>query len=189
MDVSCVILAGGKSSRMGRDKSMLSVGGVPLVEFIKRQLDVFADEILVGANDLKKYSFLGCPVICDIEHGCGPIMGIYSCVLQSRNLVNFVTGCDIPVMNIDFIKELLSYSNKFDIVVPVDNNGYYEPLFAIYNKNILPAIEKVIKAGKRRIVDIFDDCSVKTISLPQTGWYRNLNTFTDFQEFNKSIKI
>ncbi len=94
---TAIILAGGKSSRMGgTDKSLLPVSGVPMIEYIAGQLEGHFDEILIGANDSEKYRFLNLPIVADFETGKGPLMGIYSCLAASASDINFVTACDIP---------------------------------------------------------------------------------------------
>ncbi|NCU32376.1 MAG: molybdenum cofactor guanylyltransferase, partial [Candidatus Moranbacteria bacterium] len=104
---TAIVLAGGKSSRMGEDKSLLPVNGRPLIAHIVDQLRDRFDEIIIGANDPEKYAFLNLPVVTDIEKDKGPLMGIYSCLNASTNDVNFVTACDIPVMNTKLISDML----------------------------------------------------------------------------------
>ncbi len=96
MDATAIIMAGGKSSRMGQDKSMLTVNGEPVIKHIFQQLQPHFSQVLVSSDDVSKYSFLGVQVVPDEDTGKGPLMGIASALRVSAREVNFVIACDIP---------------------------------------------------------------------------------------------
>ncbi len=176
-----IILAGGQSRRMGQDKSLLPVEGVPMIQHIARLLRELFDAILIGANDPSKYAFLPIPVIPDGVPGQGPLMGIVSCLEQAQYDVNLVVGCDIPRIDLGFVESLLVQARDADIVVPVTERGY-EPLLAVYRKSVIIPARRVLAAGQRRITAVFDHVRVKTIPMEPCAWYRNLNTFSDYQQ-------
>lgn len=183
-DAAAIILAGGKSSRMGRDKSLLATDNIPLIEKIAFQLADHFPEIIIGANDWKKYKFLHLPVVPDLEEGKGPLMGIYSTLLKSKHEVNFVVACDIPDLEMNYIKELIQEAQDHQIVVPVGSDGKLEPLFAVYRKSILPEIKSLLDAGQRKVRLLFERTDAKYLPLPSAGnWYRNLNTMEDYQNY------
>ncbi len=184
-DVSAVILAGGKSSRMGRDKSMMNFAGKPLIQHIAEQLKPFFRHIIIGANDIDKYLFLSYPVVCDELPDKGPLMGILSCVAAAESELAFVTGCDIPTMHIGLIQQMISMSPGYDIVMPVSPDGRYEPLFALYRKTIVEPAREIISGGGRRIIELFNKEKVCFVDMPDTGWYRNINTVQDFRSAEK----
>ena len=131
-EATAIILAGGKSSRMGgTDKSLLPVNGVPLIAYIAGQLEGHFDEILIGANDPEKYLFLNHRTIPDMEVDKGPLMGICSCLAASASEINFITACDIPEMNVGLISRMIKLSDEADIVMPVGAADKHEPLFEI----------------------------------------------------------
>ena len=135
---------------------------------------------------MEKYRFLHLPVIPDLESGKGPLMGIYSALLNSRHEVNFVVACDIPDLDIQYIKELMQEVKDHQIVVPVWSDGRLEPLFAVYKKSVVGNIKKLLDAGHRKIRLLFDSADVKYVPLPDEGrWYRNLNTMEDYQNYIK----
>lgn len=184
---TAIILAGGKSTRMGGgDKSLLLVRGIPIIQHIANQLIQNFDEIIIGANDVEKYGFLGFRVVPDVETGKGPLMGIYSCLKSSQNELNFVTACDTPNMNIELIESMLKLADGVDIVMPVKNQNEYEPLYAIYRKSIVPMAEKALQRGGRKIIDLLEFASVRYFKLKDTSWYCNINTKDDFEAFLKS---
>jgi molybdopterin-guanine dinucleotide biosynthesis protein A len=180
---TAIVLAGGKSSRMGKDKSLLPVNGRPLIAHIVDQLRDRFDEIIIGANDPEKYAFLNLPVVADIEKDKGPLMGIYSCLKASTNDVNFVTACDIPVMNTKLISNMLQLAAGVDMVLPVGDENKYEPLFAIYNKSVLPSAEKVLKNNCRKIIGLLNFAKVRFIDFDNSNWYQNLNQKSEYLKF------
>lgn len=186
-DATAIILAGGQSRRMGQDKSLMPIGDVPMIQHIANQLQPFFAELLVGANSPGKYDFLGLPVVPDQAPDMGPLMGIMSGLARSRHDLNFVCGCDIPTMHLDFILQMLRTAENFDIVMPRSPDGRPEPLFALYRRSVIPVAKAVLERGGRRIVDLLPGCRVKHLELPATGWYRNLNTLADYQEALRDI--
>ena len=185
-DAAAIILAGGKSSRMGRDKSLLSTCNLPLIGKIVSQLEDHFEEIIIGANDIEKYRFLNLPVIPDLEEGKGPLMGIYSTLLRSQHETNFVVACDIPDLNMKYVKELIRQAKDHQIVIPTWKDGKHEPLFAVYKKSILDNIKNLLDAGQRKISLLFELADVKYMPLPDEGkWYTNLNTMEDYKKYIK----
>jgi len=182
---TAIILAGGKSSRMGDDKSFLIVNGEPLIKTIVDQLKSHFGEIIIGSNEIEKYSFLDIPVIPDIEKDKGPLMGIYSCVKASSNDINFVTACDIPVINVNFINNMINLSSNADIVIPIKDKDKYEPLFAIYKKSIIQEAEMLLKGGARKITELLNNLQYHTVCFNDQNWYINLNKKEDYIEYLK----
>lgn len=182
---TAIIMAGGGSRRMGTDKSMLLINGRPNIERICEQLRGFFEQILISANEVDKFSFLGFEVIPDKVPGQGPLMGIASALEASANEINFVMACDIPHIELGYIRRMLAEAvdSKADIVLPTADDGKYEPLFAIYRKSTLEAIKKVLSSGVRKISDVFDLCTVKYIELENADWLVNLNTLAEYEEF------
>lgn len=183
---TAIVLAGGKSSRMGEDKSLLPVNGKPLIASIVDQLRDRFDEIIIGANDPEKYAFLKLPVVTDIEKGRGPLMGIYSCLKASSNEVNFITACDIPVMNTTLIGDMIQLAEGVDMVLPVGAENKYEPLFAVYNKSVIPCAETVLSNHCRRIIELLNFAKVRFINFDNSNWYKNLNQKSDYLNFIKT---
>jgi len=178
---TAIILAGGKSSRMGgTDKSLLPVDGIPMIEHIAGQLAGHFDEILIGANDREKYRFLNLPVVTDIETDKGPLMGIYSCLTASGSDINFVTAFDIPEMNLSLIGKMINSSDEADIVMPVGADEKHEPLFAVYRKSVALKAGEILDGGGRRIIELLDCTKVKYIGFDDDGWYQNLNHKEDY---------
>jgi molybdopterin-guanine dinucleotide biosynthesis protein A len=183
-EATAIVMAGGDSSRMGTDKSTLLFNGKPMVEHVCEQLRGTFRQILISANEAEKLTFLGLEIIPDRTPGQGPLMGIASALEASANELNFVVACDIPGIDIRFVKKMLKEADGVDIVVPVTDDGKYEPLFAVYCKNAVVAINKVLSSGRRKISDVFGQCRTKYVEL-DAEQFVNLNTMAEYDEFQK----
>jgi molybdopterin-guanine dinucleotide biosynthesis protein A len=183
MQATVIILAGGDSVRMGHDKSMLLFEGQPIIKHIVNQLHPHFNQILISADDISKYSFLCVEVIPDKVAGHGPLGGIASALQASANELNFVTACDIPQVDTGLMKMLLREGRHFDAVVPKTRPSQYEPLFAVYKKDVLSALEAALLSGNNRIIDALSPCRVRYVDLTDTQQLKNLNTMEDYLEF------
>jgi molybdopterin-guanine dinucleotide biosynthesis protein A len=187
---TAIIMAGGQSRRMGQDKAVLEINGTPAIKYVYEQLRLYFDQILVSSNNMAKHSFPGVKVVPDEVAGKGPLMGIASALRVSRNDTNFVIACDIPEVDIDFVRRMIRESKGFDAVVPQTKAFQYEPLFAVYKKSILAEIDKAIASGKHRVIAPLEHCKVKYFDLHGDMQLRNLNTMNDYCEFvGKDINV
>jgi molybdopterin-guanine dinucleotide biosynthesis protein A len=188
-EATAIILAGGKSTRMdGEDKSLLPVEGQPLIAHIAGQLQGHFDEIIIGSNDPGKYKFLNLRIIQDIEKDKGPLMGILSCLNASSSELNFITACDIPVMNTKLIHDMIQVSKEAEIVMPVSGDNNYEPLYALYKRSIIPTAETILKNHGRRIIELLNYAKVRFFDFEHSTWYENLNRKDDYLKFIRSRK-
>ena len=187
--VSVIILAGGASLRMGRDKSLLPVAGLTMIEHIYRQLQPRFQEVLISSNEGEKFAFLGARVIPDREPGQGPLMGIASALEASATDLNFFVACDIPRIDLALVERMLEEARGFDGVVPVTSvageqgPSRLEPLFAVYRKTMLAAFGEALRSGERRIRNAFDLCRINYFELMQNERLENLNTASDYEAF------
>ena len=187
--VSAVILAGGQSRRMQREKSLLPVNGRALIETIIAQIAPHVDEILISCAARDTFAFLDLPTIEDELPGQGPLAAILSGLRASRHAVNFVLACDIPVVHIPFMRKILSLATAHDIVVPRYRDGKFEPLFAAYNRRIIPMIEKQISDGDRKISSLFPVCRTRFVAMDGQKWFRNLNTEEEYLDYLQAKQI
>lgn len=177
---TAIILAGGKSTRMGFDKALLPIHGRPMVQQVVDQLRPVFNQILIVADDVEKFAFLGLEVVRDEVPDVGPLMAVVSGLRVSAHDLNLVVGCDMPSIDTDFVVDMLREAGAYDCVVPVTCEGHFEPLLAVYRKSVLEQAEAVLAGGHRRIACLFDRCKVKYVSLPESDCARNLNTFDDY---------
>jgi len=189
-EAAAVIMAGGKSTRMGRDKAMLSVHGRPLVEHVRDRLRPHFKEILVSAAAEDDYAFLGERVVADELPGQGPLMGIASALEACRHETAFVVACDMPEVDTALARRLLREARGHDGAVPVSGGvggDRYEPLFAVYNRSFLGGAREALEAGERSIRAAFGRCDMRSVEMnfPEGGGLRNINTENEYEEFRK----
>jgi molybdopterin-guanine dinucleotide biosynthesis protein A len=186
--LAVIILAGGQSRRMSREKSLLPVNGRPLIETIIAQIRPCFDQIMISAGDKRKFAFLDLPVVEDEAPGQGPLLAILSALRASPRAGNFILACDIPFVHIPFLQTILAKAAACEIVVPRYRDGKTEPLFAFYNRSIIPAIERQLGTGDRRISSLFKTCRTEFVPMDGQNWFRNLNTHKEYHDYLQSKK-
>lgn len=189
MGVSGIVLAGGLSRRLGRDKAVEPIGGEPLIARCIGRLSAVADEIIVVVNGIERGEQLPLPPACrvavDVYADSGSLGGIFSGVSAMGNEWCVVVACDMPFLNTALLRYMLSLRAGFDAVVPV-LDGRPEPTHALYSKACLPHIERRLQAGDLKIARFFDDVSVRYVSQeevdahdPDHLSFFNVNTQSD----------
>ena len=142
-DITGIILSGGKSSRMGENKSLLKIGNKTIIErIVELMKDIFSENIII-TNTPDEYKFLQLPLYEDIYKWKGPLAGIHSGLTYSKTERNFVISCDTPLM----IKEMIQYIVNFQTRKPIvfcRAAGYHQPLVGVYKKQIIIEIEKFL---------------------------------------------
>ncbi len=163
-DITGIILAGGKNSRMGVNKAFLEMDGVRVIEKTLNIYRQIFNEIIIVTNDPLVYTeFTDAAIIMDIYKGKGPLGGIYSGLFYAKNSHAFVSACDIPFINKDFILYLIEQIDKYDIVVPKLPEGF-QALYAIYSRNCLFAIKRMIDADELKITGFYKEARLLSIT-------------------------
>lgn len=145
-DITGVILVGGKSRRMGRDKAFLEVKGRPLFE---RVLDLFRDcfpQVMLVGDRGERFAAYGVSVQPDLVPGSS-LGGVYSGLFAAQTEWIFVSSCDLPFPSEAILRHLCSVREGFDAVVPRSPQGY-EPLFALYSRRCLEPIKELLDGGE-----------------------------------------
>ncbi len=183
-----IILAGGKSRRMRRNKALLPVPGGVLIETVLGQLQDRFAQVIVSVSNRKGFDFLsGVDLIPDPVPDQGPMYGIYHAMGVSRYDKNFVIACDIPVIDMEFLQTLITAAAVVDISVPENGGCLLEPLFAVYSQSVRPIMGKLLERGERSLLPLFERCRVKKVPL-EGKTLVNLNTRSDYERFLKSRK-
>lgn len=145
-DITGIILSGGKSSRMGENKSFLKIQNETIIERIVKLMKSIFDEVMIVTNSPDEYKFLGLPLYKDIYKNKGPLGGIHSGLTHSKSEKNFVISCDVPLMTEEMIEYIVEY--KSDKPIKFCNAaGYHQPLAGVYSKSLIVEIEKLISGG------------------------------------------
>ena len=145
-NISAIILAGGKSSRMKFNKEYIKIEGEFLVHKQIRELKKIFNEVIVVSNNKEHYEDLNVHVVSDILNGVTPIIGLHAGLFHSSNEYNYVIACDMPFINKEYIAFLESKINGHDAYVS-KYHGYIEPFNAIYSSKITNNIEDFISNG------------------------------------------
>jgi molybdopterin-guanine dinucleotide biosynthesis protein A len=164
-DLTGIILSGGKNSRMGTNKAFLEINGIRLIDNILAVYRKIFAEIIIVTNDPLSYTeFSDTVVVTDIYKEKGALGGIYTGLFYATCNYSFVTACDMPFLNKDFIIYLTEQTEKFDIVVPKLSEGF-QALHAIYSRNCLSRIKKLLMADKLKITGFYKE--VRLLSIPE----------------------
>jgi molybdopterin-guanine dinucleotide biosynthesis protein A len=133
-------------------------------------------------------------MIPDEFPGQGSLAGIHAGLKQSKTEQVFVVACDMPYLNSELIRRMISKAPGSDVVIP-ESDGGFEPLHAVYSKNCLPAMEEALKNGTRKIVDCFDWSKVSVLSRDETAAvdpeflsFRNINTPEEYFRFREEMQ-
>ncbi|AGA68698.1 molybdopterin-guanine dinucleotide biosynthesis protein A [Desulfitobacterium dichloroeliminans LMG P-21439] len=172
-----IILAGGKSSRMGCNKAFIEWDGVPLIE---RSLAIFHrvfSEVVISSNHPELYANYDVQVIKDNYPNQGPLGGLEACLRVAHYDYTFFAACDMPLLNSDVIRFMAEEIDGKDILAPEIAGGFY-PLHAYYHKSCLTVFEKQLLAHRLSLRDIFRLCSVH---------YLTEEDFKDFPEIQRYL--
>lgn len=159
------ILVGGQSRRMGRDKSLLPVAGIPLVERVAACLASCLGEVILVGDRPERFASLGLPVVPDLHPGSA-LGGIHAALCYARGRGVFVAPCDLPFPSTPLLHHLLSLAPGYDVVVPRSPQGL-EPLFAYYGPGCLAPVEELLARGNYRILDFYP--RVRTLEVDLAG--------------------
>lgn len=182
------ILAGGKSSRMGKNKALLKFENTTVIQ---RTAGEFADvsDIYISAASAGEYEFIGIPVVYDENADIGPIEGIRRVLSAAQNEYVFICAADMPFISRDIARYLTQFiCSDYDCYVITDDE-HMHPLCAVYSKRVLPVIEELIAEGKYRLREIFALCPTKYVPIDLSCCdrkvVRNINTK---EEYNEAVK-
>jgi molybdopterin-guanine dinucleotide biosynthesis protein A len=161
-DAGAVILAGGKSSRMGRPKALLPFDGEPLIAHLVRKLESIFPEIVVVAAPEQELPTLPVKIARDDVAYQGPVSGIYHGLQTSTKENCFVTSCDAPFLNLTFVSHLLAQICDVDVVVPFWEERF-QPLHAVYRTQVAPLLKDQLERGELRPIFLFDKVRTRKV--------------------------
>jgi molybdopterin-guanine dinucleotide biosynthesis protein A len=181
------VLAGGKSTRMGRDKAAVSLNGRTLLETaLEAARAVSQDTYILGSPELySRYA----PAVVDIFPGCGPLSGIHAALTQTKTEFNLMIGVDTPFLSAGLLQYIVdkAVDSRAVVTAPVIND-YPQPLCAVYSRAFLPIAERALQDGAYKIVPLFP--GEGTLLIPEADlrqvaftaeMFENLNTPEDLE--------
>ncbi|QED49782.1 molybdenum cofactor guanylyltransferase [Cytobacillus dafuensis] len=194
MRTTGIIMAGGKSSRMGTNKALLKIEGKSVIEKIAAELKKSVSEIIIVTNTFEDYQSLGYPMVHDQWKGMGPLAGIHAGLEASHTDKNLVVACDMPFISSELGTILLTFLEDYQAAVP-NISGQLHPLFAAYRKGVLKELDASLQKQELRIRQFLDKVNTKTVTeadLQEAEFHyreRHLFNMNHPVEFEEALKI
>lgn len=169
--MTCAILAGGKSTRMGQDKATTKIGEKPLIRLVYDRVKEVFDEVIILSKVHDTIENIDAPVLKDVVLFGNSMAGITSALLYSKTPYIFVVACDMPFLSIEAFNYMVNEATGEDIIIPKTNLGF-EPLHAIYNRSCIAHFFRLIGQDKLKVTGILPFVSVKELK-EQPCFFRN----------------
>ncbi|MCR2821306.1 molybdenum cofactor guanylyltransferase [Lederbergia panacisoli] len=186
-----IILAGGKSSRMGENKALMKIGGKRVIDRIIEEFIPISEDVILIANEKIQQLDHSVIVLKDSEafKGQGPLAGILTGLTAAKKGPCFVVACDMPFASTEMAKKLLHTltEKNLDAVIPIAE-GQIHPLFAAYDAGILSYVHETLKEGKKSVKSLLDRINVEYIEVIDSLDLWNMNTKEDYIEAKKRIE-
>ncbi len=160
--VTIAILAGGRSSRMGRDKSFVELMGKPLIAHVIERVRPLSTPIIIITNQRESYKVFGLPVFIDVLSHHSSLVGLYSAVFHSSSDYTLCIACDMPFLNPALLKHIISLRAGQDAVVPVVG-GHPQGLHALYRKSCLAPMLRQLVQNRLKIRDLYPQLNTRWV--------------------------
>lgn len=185
-NITGIILSGGKSSRMGRDKALLSFNGTSFLQHSTNALNPFVTEILIVSNNPEHDAF-GLKRLPDTIENAGPLAGIYTGLNHSKTEHNLVLSCDIPLINSIILQKLIDAVDEDSEIIQIESQGKSMPLIALYKKQCEVPFLKLLNDGERKLQYAVNQCKVKHVVLNESEslFTQNINTPEELKTITK----
>lgn len=189
--MTAVILAGGQSKRMGRDKMRLNVAGEPLLLRSLRRFQAVFPRVLVSTASPDRYPELGDIRVYDRYPGAGPMAGLHAALRAAGEDV-FLVGGDMPYASPEKAVKLISLCGDCEACVLTDGDGRWEPLFGYYRYSVLEKAEALLEAGRNRMAGLLSELKLREVRLAELGessdsLLRNLNKPEDYEKLRLEL--
>jgi molybdopterin-guanine dinucleotide biosynthesis protein A len=193
IDGAAIILAGGKGSRLGRDKALIEVGGMRLIEIQIKALKKIFPRIYISAKDARPYENLGAEVVLDEYDESAAIVGLYSALRASAAEANFCVACDMPCIHGPLIGEMFQRLGGHSAVVPESARGL-EPTYAVYAKGCCEIARTLIEKREfafKKLLSLSDALIIPRTEVEKicegVDPFVNINTQQDLREFQRKF--
>ena len=189
-----IILAGGKSRRLGIDKTVLEIAGKRLLRIVMETVRNVADDLIIVTNAPHLFQGLPARLTGDVEPGAGPLGGILSGLLVSSEPYSLVVGCDMPFLNAELLAYLRGCVEDYDVVMP-EAGGNLEPLHAVYSKACIEPIQTLLAQRNFTVIDLMNEVRVRYVSEeeidrfdPTRLTFFNINTPQDLEKARRELE-
>jgi molybdopterin-guanine dinucleotide biosynthesis protein A len=167
---------------MGRDKALLELDGRPLIQIVVERMMTVCTEVLIVSGDVAPYAEFGVRIVKDRFPDVGVLGGLHAGLGAASHELTLAVGCDMPFLKPKLLQAFAGWAAGADVAL-LRRGEHVEPLHAAYRRTCLPAIERAIHAGKRRIISFFPEVRVRYVTPdavrrldPELDSFRNVNT-------------
>lgn len=188
-NITGIILAGGKSARMGTDKGFVMLNSKTFIAHIIDVLKPMVNDIVIVSNN-SDYDVYNLSRIDDIFENAGPLAGLYSGLKHSKSEFNLVLSCDVPLISNKVLNKLIEEFDKKMDVIQIQCQGKTMPLIAIYKKQCSKTLLELLHKGERRLQMAVEHLNTKTITLDHDLEYhvKNINTTEELKALKYEIE-
>ena len=176
-NITGIILAGGKSTRMGEDKGFLLFENKPFIQYSIDALKPLVSKIIIVSDD-SDYDVFGLKRVNDITKNAGPVAGICSGLEASSTEYNLILSCDIPLINSEILQKLIDAIDDTSEIIQVESRAKSMPLIALYKKQILSTFKALLQEDERRLRVAIKSCKSKNIVLEKEHEFTTMNVNT-----------
>lgn len=186
--ITGIILAGGKSSRIGSDKGFLLLNEKAFIQHIIEAMQPLVNDIIIVSNN-PDYDIFNLKRVTDLMENSGPLAGIYTGLHHSNTENNLVLSCDVPLINTETLKKLTTNIEEHIDVIQLESKGKTMPLIAMYKTHCKNKFFELLQQGEKRLRFAVKQCNVKTITLNTEleKFTVNINTTNQFNEITNAI--
>ncbi len=185
--ITGIILAGGKSSRMGEDKGLILLNGKPMIKHIIDRLEELGLSIMIVANN-SDYEQFNYPVFNDLMKEKGPLGGIYTGLFHSKTEANLILSCDTPNVTVELLQMIIDQSRETMVTIPEFNNRLH-PLIGVYHRKAIELIHENLVNNQLKLIKVCEDLNAKIVNVPtELGkeiYFSNINTQQELQNLRR----
>jgi molybdopterin-guanine dinucleotide biosynthesis protein A len=190
MEITGVILAGGKSSRMGTDKGLVLLKGKPLIQYVIEALFMVVSKVIIISNN-EEYNKFGLEVYPDLIKEKGPVGGIFTALTNSSTITNIFVSCDTPFVTEELLNLLIKNSLGFDVTIPSFNNRVH-PLIGVYKKSALTIFKQSLDNNQLKLSLVNEELISNIVNVDDKNMnelnFYNINTQIDLKTIENDSK-
>lgn len=187
-EITAIILAGGKSSRMKTEKGLVPFRKKPLVLHVIDAVKKITNKIIIVTSN-PEYKQLGYPCIEDKMKDKGPLGGIYTGLFNSATQKNLLLGCDMPFLSERLLQEITANCGDEDVLLS-EHHGLAEPLCSVFDKNCMMQFRQLLEKNQLKITDALVGLKTRVISFDKEEWFvgnefANINSIEELDKFKE----
>nr|WP_315158167.1 molybdenum cofactor guanylyltransferase [uncultured Flavobacterium sp.] len=185
--ITAIVLAGGKSQRMGTDKGMLNLNGKTFIQHICDALQPIVGSNILIVSGNKEYDALGFPRVEDIIENKGPVGGLYTALKESKTKVNLVLSVDVPMVSTELLNWLIESHDETYMVTQTKSGEKTSPLIGVYDRSMRIVFGGQIAGNKLKLQQAIEDVKNRTLEVPEK-WKNQVQNINTPEEYQKLIK-